>query len=64
MISDLPNRYSVQSWWDCQTCIWITSILDDRGYQVGDAEFAPNKASMQVNHDLMIADALKMGETA
>jgi hypothetical protein len=34
------GRHTVEQWYDRQTRLWVTQVKDERGCQVGDAEFA------------------------
>ena len=36
---------SIDQWWDRHSRVWITTIKDERGYQVGDALLSGNRAS-------------------
>lgn len=60
MKTELVNGFSVDTWWDRQSGIWITQILDDEGNQQGNALFAGNRTSAKFDHQLAIADALEL----
>lgn len=35
----------VDAWYDRHTRLWVVQMLDDNGYQVGDAEYVYGKAA-------------------
>lgn len=60
MKTELVNGFSVSTWWDRQTRLWITQILDEDENQQGEAMFSSNRESAKFTHQVAIADALEL----
>lgn len=60
MKTQLVNGFSVDTWWDRQSRLWITQILDENDFQQGEALFAGNRTSAKFDHQLAISNALEL----
>lgn len=42
-----PPPVNVERFWDRHGRYWVLFLVDANGYQVGDADYAPNRAAME-----------------
>lgn len=54
------DEYIVDTWWDRRSRNYITQLLDENGYQIGDAIYTGNKDDAMSAHNTMINEAKKI----
>ena len=54
MLTTFSNGHTIDTWYDKQSKLWITQLLDENAHQIGDAEFSPNKQSALYIHKQLV----------
>lgn len=61
-IVDLGDGFTLKSFWDRSNKLWIVFITDANDYQVGNAEYAPNKGKLGWAQDWIVRDWVDRGK--
>jgi hypothetical protein len=50
MVTTFQNGYTIETWYDRKTRNWISQVLNENHYQLGNAEFSGNKKDANETH--------------